>query len=275
MRYQKGMVMFCCILGLLHLELVCSFTNWIKPSFTVYSRVESRDYESSTGRFSGSETLLFAKKKKGKAPVAANLDFDLFEDDEPMSKKDQMKAQKKAAKEAKKVAKETETEQTSTSSFKNAKDAALSALDALEEDEPLSAKERKQLEKQKAKEEKAASKMKDTGDNVPGKKNRQAAALKALEEMERMEQMAMENSGEEEKPKLSKKEAKEAAKKAAKEAKKKAAKEAKKKAKQEATVNVEGGIADAVDGVETVSHEVSFHKFRLCSTVIQANLKHI
>ncbi len=179
-----------------------------------------------------SESALFAKKKKGKVPVAANMDFDLFDDDEPMSKKDQMKAQKKAAKEAKKNAHQQNNEQAGAG---NAKAAALAALEALDDDdEPMSAKEKAQLEKKKAKEAKKAAQEEPVPD---GKKDRKAAALKALEEMERMEaQMAADtmNGGEESAPKLSKKEAKAAAKKAAKEEAKKAAKEAKKAAKRQA-----------------------------------------
>jgi ATP-binding cassette subfamily F protein 3 len=156
----------------------------------------------------------------------------------------------------------------------NAKAAALEALEALEavdssagvigvatetalpwdDDEPLSKKDaikaKKAAEKKKKQEEKKKEqeKMEQEAD---GKKDRRAAALKALEEMERMEAetAASEDSSvaDIKGPKMSKKEAKMAAKKAAKEAAKKAAKEAKKAARK---AELEGTDIEGVNGVE-------------------------
>ena len=166
-----------------------------------------------------SHTELHAKAKKKKAPLVSNVDFDAFDDDEPMSKKDLIDAQKAEAKAAKK--KEAE------------------AAAATDEEVP-----------------------------VAGKKDRNAAAMKALKDMERAEaQMA--NKPKEDvdefgmpKAKLSKKEMKEAKKKEEKDAKKKAAKEAKmaKRAAEgddeEAEAEV-GGFSDSIlangDAEENVS----------------------
>eukprot|EP00979_Chaetoceros_neogracilis_P003814 scaffold666_cov272-Chaetoceros_neogracile.AAC.6 len=155
-----------------------------------------------------SHTELHAKAKKKKAPLVSNVDFDAFDDDEPMSKKDLIDAQKAEAKAAKK--KEAE------------------AAAATDEEGP-----------------------------VAGKKDRNAAAMKALKDMERAEaQMA--NKPKEDvdefgmpKAKLSKKEMKEAKKKEEKDAKKKAAKDAKmaKRAAdgddEEAEAEV-GGFSDSI-----------------------------
>lgn len=193
------------------------------------------------------------KKKAGKQLVS-DIDFDAFDDDEPMSKKDQLKAQKKAAKEAKKAQKA----QAAAPAKNDPKAAALAALDALDfdDDEPMSAKEKAKLEKQKAKEaKKAAAAAQQDDAPVPGKKDRKAAALKALEEMERMEaEMAASAQNEDvdefgiPKAKMSKKEMKEAKKKAEKEAKKKAAKEAKKAAKRAAAAGEDADVAPVEEG---------------------------
>ena len=212
------------------------------------------------------------KKKAGKQLVS-DIDFDAFDDDEPMSKKDQLKAQKKAAKEAKNA-------QAAAPAKNDPKAAALAALDALDLDEPMSAKEQAKLEKQRAKEAKKAAAAAEQDDApIPGKKDKKSAALKAIEEMERMEaEMAASAQNEDvdefgiPKAKMSKKEMKEAKKKAEKEAKKKAAKEAKKAAKRDAAdeedgdvTPVEVGAPDLVaangDTPVEVSLSFSFHSF--------------
>ena len=82
-------------------QLLCAeaFTGLTQSRFGLSNKVHDA-YDGDFYR-SAESTAIFAKKKKGKAPPVANLDFDMFDDDEPLSKKDQMKAQKKAAKEAK------------------------------------------------------------------------------------------------------------------------------------------------------------------------------
>jgi len=188
------------------------------------------------------------KKKKGKPPVAS-LDFDDFDDDEPMSKKDQIKAQKAAAKEAKKQAAAPKVDP---------KAAAMAALDALDfdDDAPMSAKEKKALEKNQAKEAKKAAKdAAEAAAPAPGGvDSKKAKALKALAEMERMEaQMSAEadSGGGDDfgapQVKLSKKEQKKAAKKAEKEAAKKAAKEAKKAARRAEVEAAEGEAEPDLD----------------------------
>jgi hypothetical protein len=167
-------------------------------------------------------TELHAKKKQ-----KATVDFDAFDDDEPMSKKDQLKAEKAAKKASKKQAAAPKVDP---------KAAALEALGGLDfDDEPMSAKEKAKMEKQKQKEAKKSEQ--GPPGNVDKKK---AAALKALEQMERMEaQMAAESNDDDAdsfgipKKKLSKKELKALKKKEDKDAAKKAAKEAKKAARAE------------------------------------------
>ncbi len=223
MRLRVGHI---CILSiticLCHWENVDSFTTVLtRPSFAVNSFSGNRFREA----YDVADIALFAKKKKGKVPVAADLDFDAFDDDEPMSKKDQMKAQKQAAKAAKKA-----------SAAKEEPVAAFD-LDSID-DEPMSKKD--QMKAQKKAEKEAKKNAKALEQNQPdeivpaGKKDRKAAALKALEEMERMEaEMATEsNNVEDDQPKLSKKELKALKKKQEKVAAKQAAKEAKKAAKQ-------------------------------------------
>lgn len=210
-------------------QLLCAeaFTGLTQSSFGFLNKVQDVANNDRHYYRAPESTAIFAKKKKkGKAPPVANLDFDMFEEDEPMSKKDQMKAQKQAEKDAKKKA---AAEQQSSASPANAKAAALAALDELGmDDAPMSAKERKQLEKNQAKE---------------------AKALKALAEMEKMEaKMAAAAPAEDAPPKLSKKEAKAAAKKAEKEEAKRAAKEAKKAARRAAA---DGDAEDAVVGDAT------------------------
>ena len=120
-------------------NLLCSeaFTISTKSSFGLPNKVaQLQDAQSqleynvyATG---SADTALFAKKKKGKVPVAATMDFDLFDEDEPMSKKDQMKEQKRAAKEAKKEAAAKQEEEAAPAGKKDRKAAALKALEEME-----------------------------------------------------------------------------------------------------------------------------------------------
>lgn len=191
-------------------------------------------------------TPLFAKPKKGKQLVS-NIDFDAFDDDEPLSKKDQLLAEKAAKKAAKEAAKKKADEEKELAAKKNsdARAAALAALSNidLDDDAPMSAKDKKEMEKKMAKE--AKKKEKEQEEPVLSKKEK--AALKAIEEMERMEQEAAAKSDSEGEPevKLSKKEQKEAAKKAEKEAAKKAAKEAKRAAQKSETEDIEVPVVAA------------------------------
>jgi len=118
-------------------------------------------------------------------------------------------------------------------------------FDFLDDDEPMSAKDKMKLEKQKAKEAKNVEAQQEDAAQT-GKKDRKAAALKALEDMERMEaQMAAQDTGAADEPKLSKKEQKALKKKLEKEAAKKAAKEAKKAARAAAGEDV----SESAEGV--------------------------
>lgn len=173
---------------------------------------------------------LYAKPKKGK-PLVSNIDLDAFDEDEPLSKKDQLLAQKAAEKAAKDAAKKKADEANEAAAKKknDARAAALAALSAfdLNDDEPLSAKDKKEMEKKKAKE------AKKNEEESPAVSKKEKAALKAIEEMDRMErEAAAVTDTDQPKVTLSKKEQKEAAKKAEKEAVKQAAKEAKRAAKR-------------------------------------------
>ena len=109
-----------------------AFTGLTRTSFGLQNKPHDFHIDN-TAATATVETALFAKKKKkGKVPVAANLDFDLFEDDEPMSKKDQMKAAKAAAKEAKKQEKETQEVANVPPGKKDRNAAALKALEEME-----------------------------------------------------------------------------------------------------------------------------------------------
>jgi len=126
-----------------------------------------------------STSALFAKKKKKNAASTATLDLDMFDDEEPMSKKDQAKLAKQQQKQNKKMQKDAASddddddsgEQAPKLSMKekkaneekaqkksNAKAAALEMLDALNEsgdmdvlDAPMSKKEMKAAAKAEAK----------------------------------------------------------------------------------------------------------------------------
>lgn len=205
-------------------------------------------------------TELNAKKKK--KALVTNIDFDAFDDDEPMSKKDQLKAQKAAKKAAKKEAAAPKLD---------AKAAALAALDSLDfdDDEPMSAKEKAKLEKQKNKEAKKQQAAASAG-APPGKDKKKAAALKALEEMERMEAQMAANGADDNvdefgmpKKKLSKKEMKALKKKEEKEAAKRAAKEAKKAAKRAAASEAEEGVPAVAANGEAVAEPPKEKKITL------------
>ena len=210
-------------------------------------------------------TVLNAKKKK--KALVTNIDFDAFDDDEPMSKKDQLKAQK-AAKKAEKAAKKE-----AAAPKLDAKAAALAALDSLDfDDEPMSAKEKAKLEKQKKKEAKKQQAAASAG-APPGKDKKKAAALKALEEMERLEAQMAANGADDDvdefgmpKKKLSKKEMKALKKKEEKEAAKRAAKEAKKAAKRAAAGEAEEEVpAVAANGEAVVSSYKNAHVLSISS----------
>ena len=173
-------------------------------------------------------TALFAKKKAKKTPAAAALEqlealealeADLPDPigngapvgvaaavDEPLSKKEQMaleKQRKKEAKAAKKAAEQAHKAATAESQ-KAQRAAALAALESGDEiPDPfaveasgLSKKEQMALEKKAKKEakkaEKAAAAEAQQQPQAGGKKDPRAAALKALEEMERAEAVQLE-----------------------------------------------------------------------------------
>lgn len=76
-------------------------------------------------------TELAAKKKAGK-PLVSDIDFDAFDDDEPMSKKDLIKAQQAAEKAAKKLQAEA-AEEAAAAAAPGKKDKNAKALKAIEE----------------------------------------------------------------------------------------------------------------------------------------------
>lgn len=263
------------ILGIVALMAVGDTYAFTTPAFTrgVFVSQSNGAYRTLVGthvKLPNAFTRLDAKKKGGKQ-IVSDIDFDALDDDEPLSKKDQMKAQKDAEKAAKKKAKEVSEDMTNGSSNGKVKTEpkAAAAVEALKnmnfddfDNEPMSAKEKAELEKKKAKEaKKKATEVLQTDPNsavedVPGpvKKDKKAAALKALEEMERMEaQLAAEAQNVQvdeygmPQGKMSKKELKEARKKAEKEAEKKAAKEAKKASKRLALDDVDIDKEDAED----------------------------
>jgi len=207
-------------------------------AFSISNQFSRRTFVSSIPTSAFTTTTTLNAKPKGKNKP--NVDFDAFDDDEPMSKKDQIKAAEATAKAAKKAT--DAAKQSAAAPPKDAKAAALAALDLdmLDLDAPMSAKEKAQMEKKKAKEAKKA--VAAGGDEAPAP-GMNKKALKALEEMERMEKQmeADAASGGADanvdefgmpKAKLSKKEQKDAAKKAEKDAAKQAAKDAKKAAKR-------------------------------------------
>ena len=177
-----------------------------------------------------SSTALFAKKKAKKTPAAAALEqlealealeADLPDPigngapvgvgvaaavDEPLSKKEQMaleKQRKKEAKAAKKAAEQAQKD-AAAETQKAQRAAALAALESGDEiPDPfaveasgLSKKEQMALEKKAKKEakkaEKAAAAEAQQQPQAGGKKDPRAAALKALEEMERAEAAQLE-----------------------------------------------------------------------------------
>lgn len=206
--------------------------------------------------FSSSSFALYAKKKaKGGPKIAQNLDFlDDLDDDEPMSKKDQMKAKKKAEKEAKKkanaAAKEEAVVPQQQQQQQNNKNNNLDFLDDLD-DEPMSLKDQMKAQKKAAKEAAKAAKQakeeqqQEQGASVKSAKSKALKMLEMMEQDEQQQQSSADDSGgyvEEDKPKLSKKELKalkkaEEKKKAKMEAK--AAKKATKQQQEEGEVNDE------------------------------------
>lgn len=207
--------------------------------------------------FSPSFALYAKKKAKGGPKIAQNLDFLDDLDDEPMSKKDQMKAKKKAEKEAKKKA-NAAAKAEAVVPQQQQQNNNLDFLDDLD-DEPMSLKDQMKAQKKAAKEAKKAAKQAKEEQEQQGTsvKSAKSKALKMLEMMEQDEQQqsSADDSGgyvEEDKPKLSKKELK-ALKKA--EEKKKAkmeAKAAKKAAKQQ---QLEEGEVNGESSSEPVSQE--------------------
>lgn len=177
---------------------------------------------------SSSSTALFAKKKAKKTPAAAALEqlealealeADLPDPigngapvgvaaavDEPLSKKEQMALEKQRKKEAKAAKKAAEQAQKAAAAEtqKAQRAAALAALESGDEiPDPfaveasgLSKKEQMALEKKAKKEakkaEKAAAAEEQQQQQAGGKKDPRAAALKALEEMERAEAAQLE-----------------------------------------------------------------------------------
>ena len=175
-----------------------------------------------------SSTALFAKKKAKKTPAAAALEqlealealeADLPDPigngapvgvaaavDEPLSKKEQMALEKQRKKEAKAAKKAAEQAQKAAAAEtqKAQRAAALAALESggeipdpfAVEASGLSKKEQMALEKKAKKEakkaEKAAAAEEQQQQQAGGKKDPRAAALKALEEMERAEAAQLE-----------------------------------------------------------------------------------
>jgi hypothetical protein len=194
-------------------------------------------------------TQLLAKPKQGKQLVS-NFDLDAFDDDEPLSKKDQLLAEKAAKKAAKDASKKKADDEKELAAKKNsdARAAALAALNNIDLDDnaPMSAKDKKEMEKKMAKE---AKKKEKEEEEAPVLSKKEKAALKAIEEMERMERdaAAKSESGGEPEVTLSKKDQKAAAKKAEKEAAKKAAKDAKRAANNSESEDVEAPVV-AING---------------------------
>jgi hypothetical protein len=169
---------------------------------------------------------LFAKKKAKKTPAAAaleqleKLEADLPDPigngtpvgvatavDEPLSKKEQMALEKQRKKEAKAAKKAAEQAQKAAEaeSQKAQRAAALAALESGEDipdpfavgESGLSKKEQMALDKkaEKAAKKAAAAEAREQSQAAPdggGKKDPRAAALKALEEMERAEAAQLE-----------------------------------------------------------------------------------
>ena len=137
-----------------------------------------------------SQTELAAKKKAGKALVS-DMDFDAFDDDEPMSKKDQIKAQQAAEKAAKKqLAEEAEEAAAAAAPVKRDKNAkALKAIADMEREErrEIDAQDENQdadefgipKAKMSKKEQKEAQKQADKLAKKQGSKEEKRAAKRA------------------------------------------------------------------------------------------------
>lgn len=179
------------------------------------------DCQSKAAAAARSGTALFAKKKKKKTPAAAALEqlealeadlpdpilgasngavaVGLDAVDVPLSKKEQMAAEKAAKKAAKaeRRAQEAAAQEAEAQTKKKARAAAMAALDGGDIPDPfsvngvgggsgLSKKEQMQIEKQASKDAKKAANADAAAPT--GKKDKKADALKALEEMEREEE---------------------------------------------------------------------------------------
>ena len=260
-KYTMRLVLSNFVCAALGLTLLAASTEGFTSQFSGRTFLSTQQTRTQKQFDDGTNTITIANAntntelgaKKKKKALVSDVDFDAFDDeDEPMSKKDQLKAQKAAAKAAKKAEAAPKVD---------AKAAALAALDSLDfnDDEPMNAREKAKLEKQMKKESKKAQKeaaaAAETSDAGPKSKDKKkAAALKAIEEMERMEaEMAskpqQDDSNVDEfgmpKKKLSKKEMKALKKKEEKDAAKKAAKDAKKAARAAELEGEEAG-ADPV-----------------------------
>ena len=179
------------------------------------------DCQSKAAAAARSGTALFAKKKKKKTPAAAALEqlealeadlpdpilgasngavaVGLDAVDVPLSKKEQMAAEKAAKKAAKaeRRAQEAAAQEAEAQTKKKARAAAMAALDGGDIPDPfsvngggggsgLSKKEQMQIEKQASKDAKKAANADAAAPT--GKKDKKADALKALEEVEREEE---------------------------------------------------------------------------------------
>ena len=218
-----------------------------------------------------STTVLYAKKKKGPAANAKlaaldALDSLALDPDAPLSKKEQKALEKQKKKEeaaAAKAAADSATEAANPPAAggkKNAKEAALAALDGLEDDDqPLTKKEQKALQKQQEMEAKAVGA--GAGEEIPAKpmskKDEMLMKALAMEEEDNRRQAEADAAAEDAGPKLSKKELKALQKKEEKMAAKAQAKAEKKAARaaefeaaaaEVQAAAVEGANGEAVNG---------------------------
>lgn len=224
MRY---LVTFAAILP----EVFAFSPSWVASPFC--SRIGQSQYRADE------HTTLFAKTKKGNAnaKLAALEALEALEEqgdlDAPISKKEQKKLEKQKKKEATK---------------KNAKKAALEALDAFEAvdiDAPLSLKEQNTLAKRQAKKRKKEAVEQDLNDAEAEKQlsKKEQMLIKALE-LERLDEEKAAARGDDQEPKLSKKELKALKKKEEKLAAKAAAKAKKKAAFAASDLETESGSTE-------------------------------
>jgi len=212
-------------------EVFAFSPSWVASPFC--SRIGQSQYRADE------HTTLFAKTKKGNAnaKLAALEALEALEEqgdlDAPISKKEQKKLEKQKKKEATK---------------KNAKKAALEALDAFEAvdiDAPLSLKEQNALAKRQAKERKKEAVEQDLNDAEAEKQlsKKEQMLIKALE-LERLDEEKAAARGDDQEPKLSKKELKALKKKEEKLAAKAAAKAKKKTAFAASDSETESGSTE-------------------------------